>query len=110
MNRPQEVGCNLVVARCHGAVLLQSGKELFDQVSRLVGLAVIASPVAAHAFGRNDHRLSRPLQRPNHPHLGVIGLVGNGRLRLGVLEQQARAFEVMGVGLPSSDGKPGGIA
>jgi len=41
MDGAQEVTCGLVVARGNGAVLLEPGKEVLDQVTGLVQLMVV---------------------------------------------------------------------
>ena len=40
MDGAQEVTCGLIVARGNGAVLLEPGKEVLDQMTGLVQLAV----------------------------------------------------------------------
>ena len=47
MDGAQEVTCGLVVACSNGAVLLEPGKEVLDQVAGLVQMAVIAALVPA---------------------------------------------------------------
>ena len=47
MDGAQEVTCGLVVARSNGAVLLEPGKEVLNQVAGLVQMAVIAALVPA---------------------------------------------------------------
>ena len=50
MDGAQEVTCGLVVARGNGAVLLEPGKEVLDQVTGLVQLMVV--PVCGAPRGR----------------------------------------------------------
>ena len=55
MNGAQEVSRGLVVARGNGTVLLEPGKEVLNQVTGLVQLAVIVALVPARAGRRNHH-------------------------------------------------------
>ena len=50
MDGTQEVARGLVVARGNGAALLESSKKVFNQVTRLVQVAVIAALMFARGF------------------------------------------------------------
>lgn len=60
----QRTLCAVFVVACgDGAVLLESGKEVFDQVVRLAQVEVIAARVLAQADQWNHHCLAGELQR-----------------------------------------------
>ena len=63
MDGAQEVACGFVVARGNGAVLLEPGKEVLNQMTGLVQLAVIAALVPARTDRRNHHNLACLHQR-----------------------------------------------
>ena len=86
MDGAQEVARGLVVAHGNGAVLLEPGKEVLDQVTGPVQVAVIAALVLARADWRNHHGLACLYQWLDHPGLRVIGLICNDRVRLRSLE------------------------
>ena len=50
MDGAQEISRGLVVARGNGAVLLEPGKEVLNQVTGLIQLAVTAALVAVRDF------------------------------------------------------------
>ena len=77
MDGTKEVDCRFVVTRGDGAVLLESGKEVLDQVARLVQVTVVGSRVLARVFRGNDDAFSSLQQRLDHPLLRVVGLVGD---------------------------------
>ena len=108
MDGTQEVARGLVVARSDGAVLLESGEEIFDQVACLVQMAVIAALVVARGFRGNDYGFARLQQWLDHPVMRVISLVGNHHGHLSVLEQHIGTFQVMG--LSGREVKAGWIA
>ena len=74
MDGTQEVVRGLVVARGNGAALLESSIKVFNQVTRLVQVAVIAALMFARGFWGNHHGLARVQQRLDvnlsrfHPH------------------------------------------
>ena len=60
MDSAKEVARSLDVARGKDAVLLESGKEVLDQVTRFVQVTVVALRVLARSFrGTNDGFFSR---------------------------------------------------
>lgn len=108
MNSAQEVACGFVVARGDGAVLLEPGEEVLDQMASLVQMAVVGTLLLACADRRNHHRLAGLAQRLDHAGLRVIGLVGDDGGGLGARQQRIGAFEI--VGLPGREMKSGRIA
>ena len=58
MDGTQEVVRGLVVARGNGAALLESSIKVFNQVTRLVQVAVIAALVPARTDRWNYHGLA----------------------------------------------------
>lgn len=97
MDGAKEVACRLVVARCDGAVLLETGEEVLDQVASLVQVLVIAARRTRGVPGRNDHRFACSLQRLDHPGVGVIGFVGNDGGRRRVLQQHIGTVQIVGL-------------
>lgn len=95
MDGAQEVTCGLVVARDDGAVLLKPGKEVLDQVTRLVQVQVIAALVPARGFRGNHHGLAGLMRRLDHSGLRIVGLVCDDTGTRRVLEQHVSAFQVM---------------
>ena len=77
MDGTEEASRGLVVARGSGAVRLESSKEVFNQVTRLALVAVMAALTFARGFWGNRHGLVRVQQRLNDPHVRVVSLVGN---------------------------------
>ena len=77
MDGTKEVERRFVVTRGDGAVLLESGKEVLDQVARLVQVPVIGSRMLARVFRGNDDAFSSLQQRLDHPLLRVVGFVGD---------------------------------
>ena len=86
MDGAQEVARGFVIARGNGAVLLEPGKEVLNQVTGLVQLAVTAGLVPVRDFWGNHHGLAGSQQRLEHPGLRVTILVCNDCIRLGVFE------------------------
>ena len=95
MNRPQKVASSLVVARGNSPVLLQTRKEVLDQVPSLVKVSVVLARLFVRRARRNDHGLAFVQQRLDQPGVGIVGLVGKDDLRGGVLEQGIGTLEVM---------------
>lgn len=97
MDGTWEVWRGLVVARGNGAVLLASSTEVFNQVTCLAQVPVIAVPMFARGFWGNHHGLTGVQQQLNDPHVGVVSLVGNDYGPFGDFEQRVSAFKVMGL-------------
>ena len=108
MDGTREVARGFVITRGNGAALLEPGEEVLDQVARLVQMAVIAALVPARGFWRNHHGLAGLQQRLDYPGLCVVGLVRDDATRLGALEQNVCAFQVMG--LSGGEVKAGWVA
>lgn len=84
MDCAEKVARGLVVAGGDGTVLLES------------------------AIGRNDNALAGLLQGRDHPLLGIVGFVGDDRIRRNVGQQNVRPVQI--VGLPRREVKSGRIA
>ena len=95
MNGAQEVARCLVVARCNGAVLLEPGKEVLDQVPRFVQVPIMVALVPARFETGNHHSLARFLQRLDHPFLCVISLVSDDHGAWRTFEQHVCALRIM---------------
>ena len=95
MDGAQEVARCFVVARCNGTVLLEPGKEVLDQMARLVQVSVMATLVLARFGTGNHHSLARFLQRLDHPLLCVISLVSDDHGAWRALEQHVCALQIM---------------
>src|SRR3954447_7253495 len=102
MDRP------LVVAGGDGAVLLQLGEEVLDQVPRLVEVGVVGAGLLAVGLGRDHGRLAGPRERPEDALLGVVGLVGDQRVRGQAREQRVGALQIMR--LTRAEREPGRVA
>ena len=108
MDRGQEVAGALVVAGRDGPELLQLGKEVLDQVTRLVEILVVRAWVPAVGFGRDHGRLAGPCERREYPRLGVERLVSDQRVGLKPRQQGVRPVEI--VRLPWREGEAGRVA
>jgi hypothetical protein len=108
VDRGQEVDGAFVVAGGDGAVLLELGEEILDEVARLVQGLVVGARVLAVGLGRDHGRFARLPQRSDHPLLGVERLVGDQGIRLEPRQQGIRALQV--VRLPGREGKAGRVA
>lgn len=63
MNGTEEVASGLVIARGDSAILLEPGKEVFEQMARLVPMFIVRPLFLAILFGRDDDRFARLFQR-----------------------------------------------
>lgn len=77
MNRAEEVAGGLVVASRNGAVLLEFGEEVLDEVACLVQMLVMAARLLARGARWNHHRFACLHQGLDHASLSIVGLVGN---------------------------------
>jgi hypothetical protein len=108
VDRGQEVDGPLVVTGRDSPVLFELGKEVLDEVTRLVQGFVIRARVLAAGLGR-DHRLfARLLQRGENPSFGVERLVRDQDPGLDFRQQGIRPFQV--VRLPRREREPGRVA
>ena len=108
MDRGQEGDGPLVVTGRDGAVLLELGEEVLDEMARLVQGLVVRTPVLAVGLGRNDRFFARLLQRAENPSLGVERLVRDQDTGLDFRQQGIRPFQV--VRLPRREREPGRVA
>ena len=93
MHGSRECRGGLVVARGNGLVLLEAGKEVFDQVPCLVQMPVVVTLDLAGAQPRGDHRLAHLQQWPHDPIMNIVDLVGNERMSRITRQQGIRTFE-----------------
>jgi len=108
MDGAQEVARCFVVARCNGTILLESGKEVLDQVARLVQVSVMAALVLARFEAGNHHRFTGFLQRLDQSLVGIVGSISDDRSAWCGLEQHVCAFQIMG--LSGRQVKAGGVS
>lgn len=95
MDCAEEVASRLVVTRGDGAVLLEAGKEVLDQMARLVQVAVIRTRLAAAAARWDHYGFAGLHQGLDHAGVGVIGAVGNDTARLAARQQRIGAFQIV---------------
>lgn len=83
---------------CHSAwqypVLLQPRKEVLNEMSLLVDMAVIPALSFARPNTGNDNLLALAQQWFNHAFMGVISFVGNHGLRVGARKQDICSFQI----------------
>ena len=91
----EKVARGLVVSCCDGAILLEPGEEVFDQMPCLVEVLVIAAGPLAVAPGWDNHLLSRRRDRIDHPFVGVEGFVGDQHVGLHRRDQVVGADEIV---------------
>ena len=108
VDRGQEGDGPLVVTGRDGAVLLELGEEVLDEMARLVQGLVVRTPVLAVDLGRDHRLLAHLLQRAENPSLGVERLVGDQNTGLDLRQQGIRALQVMR--LPRREREPGRVA
>jgi len=108
VDRGQEGDGPLVVTGRDGAVLLELGEEVLDEMARLVQDRVARTQVLAVGLGRDHRFFARLLQRAENPLLGVERLVGDQRARLEPGQQGIRALQAMR--LPRREREPGWVA
>lgn len=97
MDAAQEISGCLVVAGRNGPVLFEASEEIFDKVASFVQVPIVIARLFARGSRRNHHRFAFAQQRLDHAGLGVVGLVGNDGLALGVAEQNIGSIQVMGL-------------
>ena len=91
----EKVARGFVVASCEGAILLELGEEIFNQMPRLIEVLVVAAGSLAVSLGRDDQLLSRRSDWIDHPVVGVEGFVGDQHVGLHRWDQVIGADEVM---------------
>ena len=95
MNGAQKVARCLVIARGNGPVLLQTGKEVFHQVTLFVQVPVAFTRLLGRGARWNDDLFAFVQQGLHHPSLGVVAFVGNDNLPWRVLEQHIGTLQIM---------------
>ena len=95
MDCAEKVASGLVVAGGDGAILLEPGKEILNQVTRPIQMPVMVAPLLAVALGGNDDAFAGVFQGRDHPLLGVIGFIGDNSVRRDVRQQRIGPFQVM---------------
>lgn len=80
MNSPKEVDGGFVVAFSDGAVLLQSSKEVLNQMAGLIQMPVIVALDSTGTEAGNHHRLTSLNEWRHYPNLSVVGLVRNDQI------------------------------
>ncbi len=108
MNGTEEIPSGFVVAGGDGAVRLELGEEIFDQVAGLVQVPVTTALNPVLAARRNHDLFARFFQRINQPLLGIVGFVRKEGVGLGIRQQFIGTDEV--VGLPGGEVKSRRIA
>src|SRR5829696_6458409 len=95
MDASEEIASRFIVAGGDGPKLLELGKEVLDEVARLVEVFVKGARYLA-GLARGDHRRLASLgQRLEHPRVGIKRFVGNERLGLKLREQRIGSGQVM---------------
>ena len=108
VNGGQEVVGSFVVTSGDGAILLELGEEVFDQVSSSIECAIPFSTGLTPSSRRNDRVLARGRPRVDHAGIRVIAFVGDQLFRLEHREQDVGAIEI--AGLPAAEVKAQWIA
>lgn len=108
MDSAEEVASGFVVTGGDGAVLLEFGKEVFDEVAVFVEISVILPLHFAVGFWRDDGLALFGLQAIENPLLRIVGFIGQDIVRIDVLQQGVGSFQV--VGLPGRQMKARRIA
>ena len=80
MDSAEETDSGLVVSSGNGAILLESGEEILDEVANLVQVPVVIALLLARTLAGDHDALTQSQQRFNHPRSGVAGPVGNHAL------------------------------
>jgi hypothetical protein len=93
----EEVAGGFVIARGDSPKLLESAKEVLDQVARLVEVFIVMAWISPTAFGRDDRRLAGFLERLDDALVGVEGLVGDDDVGRHAGQQRIGAVEIMGL-------------
>ena len=71
MDGGQEGSASFVIARCNSAILLESGKEVLDQVAGFVHIPVEAAALAPIGFRRDHDLLAGRRQWLKHAFIGI---------------------------------------
>ena len=108
MDGCEEVSFGFVVSRGDGAVELEFGEEVFDQVSSFVEFFVIVSLDLAVGFGWNDCGLAGLFQGLEDALIGIEALVGEQRIGFDEWKQHVGSVQI--AGLASREMNSGRIA
>ena len=108
MDGAEEIAGRFVVACGDGAVLLEAGKEVLDQVPSLVEIAIVTTLDTAYRVGRNHDLLAGMPQGLNQPWPRVVGTIGDDGLGSGVGKQCIGALQIMC--LTCGEMESGGVA
>ena len=100
----------LVIAGGEGAVLLELGEEVFNQMPRFIELLIIGPGVAPVRFRRDDNRHARLFEHGEHPLLGILGFIREHGVNLGHERRQEGSSPVEIRSLPGRQMKAGRIA
>src|SRR4029453_1550185 len=95
MDGGEEVAGGLVVACGDGAILLELGEEVLDQMARLVEVSIERSRRAAAASWWDDRGFAGSCEGLDHPIVGIERLVGDQRVGLHVRKEVIGADQVM---------------
>src|ERR1035437_239318 len=95
MDGGEEVARSLVVAGCDGPELLEFGKEVLNEVTRLVDIPVVVAGDAAVCLGRNHGGLAGGGERRKDSLVGIERLVSDQRVGLHRGQQVVGADEIM---------------
>ena len=88
MDGSEEADGAFVVAGGEGAVLLEFGEEVLNQMAGLIGVRIIRARLEPIGFRGNDRRHLRLLQEVKDPFLGIRGFVGEQGVN--VLQQRGQ--------------------
>ena len=107
MDASQKVSGELIVACRDSSKVLEFIEEALDEVAFAVEGEIAGQWDRTAGMGRND-RGDLPVREGFEHSIGVIGLVANEGLRIGILKQRLRTSEI--VGLPWRKHQLHGIA
>jgi hypothetical protein len=99
VNAGEEVPGGLVVACRNGSVLLQLGKEAFNQMPGFVEVTIEIARQTTSSLGRDHSSLSGSRQRGEDPTIRIKGFVGDQQLGFHRRQEMISALEIMS--LPS---------
>jgi hypothetical protein len=95
MDGGEEVTRGLVVTRGDGTKLLEFGKEILNEVTRHIEVAVVVAEQAAVCLGRDHRGLAGGGERRDDPLIGVERLVSDQRVGLHRGQQVVGTDQVM---------------
>ena len=94
MNSGEKISGEFVVAGGDGSKVLEFVEEALNQITFAVERKVACPLGFAIGFGR-DHRSDCPLSKGVHERVGVVGLITNQGVWIGVLDQWFCASKIM---------------